>query len=416
MEIFTDVRGKPGLDCGGFCEFCFYKGVDFNKLKSFGCIKCPPNQIGCEYCQGLIDRVKYEFKPLYNVLIDLEKKLMHQELLGLSNYNNLKIIVSGGADILYYPHLKELISVIKESELHLHLGYTSGKAIKSETMAEDLILNGVDELSFSVFSTDPEMRSKWMNDQTPDESINGLKMFCENIDVNASAIIIPEINDEKKIFQTCSDLEEWGIKSLTLRRFANYKDQGLIFNNKAILDGIKFQSYEKYQDLVRKVSNEFSFKVVSYPFYDYKKDFPFAISKIKNRKYLKKLPTIESETTIITSKLAEPYLKKIFGIIDQLNRINIISVNKDIADLITEDDLKFVNLKELRQKVIIPRGALVHDKQVKKIFCCDGVDRKIVRGPQVLTHPYFERIEFNQEELINYELKSFKDLIDKINL
>lgn len=50
MEIYTDVGGRPGLDCGGFCKFCFYKNVDFNNLKSLkiGCIDCPPGQIGCK--------------------------------------------------------------------------------------------------------------------------------------------------------------------------------------------------------------------------------------------------------------------------------------------------------------------------------------------------------------------------------
>jgi len=64
MEIYTDVGGRPGLDCGGFCKFCFYKNVDFNNLKSLkiGCIDCPPGQIGCKKCQALINRVNNDFK------------------------------------------------------------------------------------------------------------------------------------------------------------------------------------------------------------------------------------------------------------------------------------------------------------------------------------------------------------------
>jgi len=54
MEIFTDVGGRTGIDCGGYCEFCFYKNVDFNNLEPIGCMKCPPNQIGCNYCQILL--------------------------------------------------------------------------------------------------------------------------------------------------------------------------------------------------------------------------------------------------------------------------------------------------------------------------------------------------------------------------
>ena len=177
-------------------------------------------------------------------------------------------------------------------------------------MAEKLISLGIDEVSFSIFSTNPENRRKWMNDETSEESINGLKIFCENIDLNASAVIIPGVNDGDKLYETCANLEEWGVKSFILRRFANFKNQGLILNNSPIIDGINPHSYEEFHELVRKISHEFSFKISGYPFSDPKNDFPFSITKIKNGKYLEKLPDIKSEATIITSNLAINYLKK----------------------------------------------------------------------------------------------------------
>lgn len=415
MEIYTNVGGRPGIDCGGFCEFCFYKGVDLTKLDPFGCKNCSPNQVGCEYCLGLVNRAKNSFKPLLNVFADLEKQFIQYKMLN-SLKEDYKIRINAGSDIFNYPQLNQLVSTIKESDLYLHLGYTSGKPINNANMAENLISTGLDELSFSVFSTNPEIRRKWMNDEKPEESIKGLKLFCENIPVNASAIVIPGINDKDKIFQTCNDLEEWGVKSLTLRRFANFKNQGLIFNDNPVIDKINPHSYKEYNELVRRISDEYPFQVFSFPFFDHKKDFPFAISKMKNRNHLEKLSLITSEASILTSKLATPFLKKIFGIIDELNLVNIVTLDKDIADLIIKEDLESVNINELKRKVIIPGGALVHDKEVREILCKDGVSRKIIRGPQVLTHPYYERIEFNQEELINYELKSFNDLIDKINL
>ena len=45
------------------------------------------------------------------------------------------------------------------------------------------------------------------------KSLKGLKVFCENIDVNASVVVIPGLNDKDKILKTCVDLEEWGVKS-----------------------------------------------------------------------------------------------------------------------------------------------------------------------------------------------------------
>jgi len=205
MEIYTDVGGRPGLDCGGFCQFCFYKNVDFNRLRSLkiGCADCPPHQIGCEKCQALINRVENDFKPLPRVFMDLENKLMQNSWDALNR--NLKVVIGAGADIFYYPHLKELVSVIKASYLPLHLGYTSGKAIKDESFARELISLGLDELSFSVFSTDPELRRKWMRDRNPEEAVKSLKLFCENIEVNASVVVIPGVNDGKRLFQTGSD-------------------------------------------------------------------------------------------------------------------------------------------------------------------------------------------------------------------
>ncbi len=417
MEIFTDVGGKPGIDCGGFCEFCFYKNVDFKKLESIsiGCINCPANHIGCDYCHNTVTRVKNDFKPFNNVLNDLKGKIDKQELLGsLDDYKELKIIIGAGADVFYYPKLRELVSALKESQLNLHLGYTSGKPIKHESMAESLVSLGVDEISFSVFSTDPVKRRKWMNDFTPEESLRGLKIFCENIDVNASVVVIPGVNDKEEIFNTCINLEEWGVKSFVLRRFANFKNQGLILNNKPIIKGITPHTYEEFQRLVHDVAREFSFKVLGYPFSDPKNDFPFAISRIKNRVYLEKLPDIKCEATIITSKLAGPYLEKIFEVIDGFNLVNIVTVDKDVADLITHEDLETVNLIDVKRNVIIPSGALVHDKKAEEILNKDGKFRVVVRGPYVLTNPYYKD-EFYEEELLNFELESFTALIDKIN-
>ncbi|MGZ7049604.1 MAG: methyl coenzyme M reductase-arginine methyltransferase Mmp10, partial [Methanobacterium sp.] len=65
--IRVDVGGRTGIDCGGFCKFCFYKTVDFKNSKPTGCINCPPDQIGCDYCRMFIDRVFTPFKPLSQV-------------------------------------------------------------------------------------------------------------------------------------------------------------------------------------------------------------------------------------------------------------------------------------------------------------------------------------------------------------
>lgn len=283
-------------------------------------------------------------------------------------------------------------------------------------MAKEIISMGINEVDFSVFSTNPEIRKKWMNDCTSGGSIKGLKLLCENIDLNASAVIIPGINDGDQLFETCIDLEQWGIKSLTLRRFANFKHQGLLFSKEPLIKGINPHSYEEFHNLVKKVSDEFSFDILGYPIYDPKNENPFAISKIENHNYLENLDDIKCEATIITSKLAAPYLKKIFDIIDDFNLINIVNVDKEIADLIVHKDLESINLNLLKEKIIIPGGALIHDERCKKILTKDGKDRRVVRGPFILTYPFINNQHLtNKQKLIEYELESFNALINKIN-
>lgn len=414
MQIFTDVHGRCGIDCGGFCEFCFYKNVDFNNLKPTGCINCPPYEVGCDYCKNIADRVSQNYKPLYQVLEDLVKKFS-QINWSMLRPEDLQILVIGGADILNYPELQELVLKIKELPFSLHLGYTSGKPIKNEIMAEKLISWGVDEVSFSVFSTNPQLRRKWMRDSNPDESIKGFKIFCENIDLNASAVIIPGVNDGDQLIETCTNLEKWGVKSFTLRRFANFNYQGLILNKKAILDGKTPQTYKEFQSLVRKISDEFSFKVISFPLYQHKIDLPFAILKKKNHNILKELPKINKEASVLTSKLASPFLVEFFELVDDANMVNVVTLEKEIADLITHEDLKLLDLAEVKSNVVIPGGAMVHDKEVEKILSEDGNLRKMLRGPFDLTYPYNENIDGSREDFLKFEIKCFKDLIDTIN-
>lgn len=415
-KILANLGGRPGIDCGGFCEFCFFKSVDLNGLDSIkrGCINCSPHQIGCDYCLNIITGVNNKFKPLSQVLMLLQRKLLMNAYDALNK--NLKIVVHADADVFFYPDLMELITLIKQTQLPLHLGYTSGKSIESKSFAEKLISKGLDELTFSAFSTDPDIRRIWMRDKNPEESLRSLKLFCENVEVNASVVVVPGVNDQDNLLQTCVQLEEWGIKSFILRRFGNFQYQGLIFNNqRPVAENITPHTYEEFQELVKNVSRDFSFQLYSFPFYDPQKDFPFAILNNKNRRYLEKLPIIDSRATIITGKLAAPFIEKLFEIIDENNRVNVVSVEKEIADLITPEDLESIDLAEVEKDVIIPRGALVHQKQALQLLSKDGTMRNIKRGPYNLTHPYHESVDFNQEQLLEYEFKSFKELIDIIN-
>jgi len=413
MEIVAQVGGKPGRDCGGFCEFCYFKNLDFKELKSLrlGCRYCFSNQIGCRNCQDIINSVRVDFISPFNVLREIHAILLRNNFLGLLDNRNPRILVSSMADIIFYPYLSQLLSVLKERDMLVHLGYTSGKGIKNEEMAENILTMGVDEISFSVFSINPEKRRKWMNDKTPEESIKALKLFCENIDVNASTVVIPGVIDIDEIFQIGSKLEEWGVKTFNLSNFANYKQQGLTLNKKPIIEEITPYSHEDFLKIVKKVDNEFNFRIGGSPLYEPKRDIPFAISEIKNKKYLENLPRIKLEASIVTSKLAAFYIKKIIDVVDEENLINIVSVNKEIADLITHEDLEEINLVKLKRRIIIPGGALVHDTFTEKILSRDGTKRLIIRGPNTLTPSW----DLDRKKHIYFEINAFKELIDTIN-
>ena len=111
--------------------------------------------------------------------------------------------------------------------------------------------------------------------------------------------------------------------------------------------------------------------------------------------------------------MSENYLKKIFSIIDENSLVNIIGVDKEIADLITADDLSLINLDEVKNKVIIPAMALIRDKQAEKIFNNDGKKKRVVRGPVMLSP--LDATILNEEKPIEFELKAFTNLINLIN-
>lgn len=412
MELNIHVGGRPGIDCGGFCDFCFYRMVEFNELNSLklGCAYCPPHKIGCDYCRKSVTRIENNFKSLNEVITDIGKNLMLLQLSGKLDSDKLRVTISGGADAFYYPSLTKLVEILKESEMVLHLGYVSGKGIKDMNQIWDLINLGIDEVSFSIFSTDPNLRGKMMHDENPEIPIESLEYLCKNCDVNASSVVIPGINDEEEILKTAEDLEEWGVKSYILRRFANTKEQGLILNKEGkLISGVTTHSYQEFKELVRQISQEFPFEVYGLPYYNPQNNSPFAILRNKNRKYIESLPLINSEATIITGRLAYPFIKKIIDILDESNLVDVIAVNQDIADLITATDLEEIDVKRLKKNIILPGGSLVHKLQVLELF---GYDKNVIRGPYVLTNHDFQ---LDEKELVENEYNSLKELVHKIN-
>lgn len=405
----ADVGGIPGKNCRGFCKYCYFKKV--KEVKAFGCKNCSPGKVGCPVCTKGISDSQNEFLPPYLVAGSIQNTLM------MGNYygKKLKVNITGGGDVSCYPYLEELTATFKQMGLSTHLGYTSGKGIDDIQVVENLINNGVDETTFTVFSTDPQLRKKWMGDPTPDVSIESIKRFCESCELHAAAVIIPGVNDEEILRQTCSDLEEWGAKAVILMRFANHVNQGLILRNEPIIKGIETHSVEEFEALVQDINNEFKLRVTGTPVCDPETEAPFAIALDKNKEFLQFIHEITGEATLISGKIAGPRIQKIFDSIGAGDKVNVYCVDQDIACLITRDDLIDIDLSQLKDTVILPGRAFVHDMEAQKILNRDGKQRIVTRGPDKLTVDGEASGTLTREEVIERELINFRELAEEIN-
>lgn len=409
MQVVADVGGIPGKDCNGFCKYCYFRKV--KKVKAFGCAHCLPNKIGCDRCSKGITDSQSEFRSPFEVITEVQNALMMQP-----NFreNDIKVNISGGGDVSCYPYLENLTANLNQLSLKSHLGYTCGKGITESEIASRLINNGVDEVTFTVFSTDSKLRREWVKDKKPEEALKACQIFCENADLTGAGVIIPGVNDGDVLRQTCNTLEEWGAKGFILMRFANTFNEGLILGNEPILKGIESQPVEEFGQLVEEINKEYNFRVTGTPLCDPETGGPFAIAKDENEIFLQFIKKVTGEATIITSKIAAPFISKIFDKIDADN-VNVIGVPKEIACLITKEDLEQIDLSEVKQAVIIPGRAFVHQLDAERILSADGVERIVGRGPDTLTIDGELSFDKTDENVIEEELTQFNDLVDAIN-
>lgn len=408
MQIVADVGGIPGKDCRGYCKYCYFRKV--KPIEPLGCRYCPPNSVGCARCSEGICETGTEFKPSFLVMNEIQTSMMMNQ--GLNG--EFKVNISGGGDVSCYPQLEELVSGINQFGLKSHLGYTSGKGIDDSEMASRLMNLGVDEVTFTLFADDIGLRKEWVKDPTPEASLESAKLFAENANLYAASVIIPGVNDGEVLRKTCESLESWGAKALLLMRFANTTEQGLILGNAPVVDGIESQSIEEFSSLVDEINKEYSLRVTGTPLGDPTINAPFIISKEGNEEYLQFLKEVTGEATIVTSKIAAPFISAVFKKIGA-NTVNVIGTNKDIACLMTREDFESIDLSNVKDSVIIPGRSFVHDKVVEDIFSRDGVERVVGRGPDTLSVDGELSSGFTEEEVIMEELESFRDLIDAIN-
>ena len=407
MQVVADVGGIPGKDCNGFCKYCYFRKV--KEIKTFGCAHCLPNKIGCERCSKGVADSQSEFKQPFQVINEVQTALMMRMGAG-----DIVANISGGGDISCYPHLETLTAGLNQFSIKSHLGYTCGKGITDSSIATNLINNGVEEVSFTIFSSDPKLRKEWVKDPNPQEALKACQIFCENIKLTGAAVIIPGVNDGDVLRQTCNSLEEWGAKGILLMRFANTFNEGLILGNEPILKDIESQPIEEFSELVKQINKEYNFRVSGTPLCDPETGGPFAIASDENEVFLQFIKPITGEATIITSKIAEPFISKIFDKLEA-DSVNVVAVEKEIACLITKEDLEKIDLSEIKDAVILPGRSFVHQLDAERILSADGVERLIGRGPDTLSVDGELSIDMTDENVIERELEQFNDLVDAIN-
>jgi methanogenesis marker radical SAM protein len=402
-QLTVDIGGSPGINCRGFCEYCYFKKV--RGVQPLGCRYCLPFKKGCDYCTRGIREEYSGFKDLKTIadetLANLQGKSGDLE----------RITISGGGDPSCYPRFNELIELLGSMEAPLHIGYTSGKGWDDPAIADLLIDNGLSELSFTVFASDPALRKRYMHDPTPEASLTILEKLCENVDVYAAAVILPGINDGSVLEQTCEWLQDRGAKGIILMRFANAVEQGLILGNGPVINHQKVQEVESFRDLISDLNQKFSLKISGTPLWDPDLGSPFAI--LNEGDLIDKLPRIQRSATVISGSIAAPFIEKVLAVCG--SKVPVVPVRKEIACLITIDDLRELDLSLLEPVVIIPGRAFVHDAEAQDVLSLDGIDRQVIRGPEMLTADAETSMGMTREQVLEMEMDGFADLIRTIN-
>jgi len=403
VQLTVDIGGRPGLDCRGFCSYCYFKHA--REVPSFGCRYCLPFTKGCEYCTRSVQERYTGFKDLKEVAGDTLANLQ------LLSGDLTRITISGGGDPSCYPEFTDLIELLASLEAPIHIGYTSGKGFDDPDIADFLIESGLSEISFTVFATDHEIRRLYMHDPSPEVSLEILKRLAGAIDVYAALVILPGINDGIILNDTIRWLEDAGVKGVILMRFANEPHQGLILGNAPIIEGQRIQTVEEFADLVRKTKGITTMRVSGTPLCDPDLGSPFAI--LQEPDLIDKLPELHGNAVVITGTVAAPFIQEILS--KRGAGADVLPVRKEIADLITIDDLKTLDLSRMPDTIIIPGRAFVHLSEAEDVLSADGKTRTVIRGPEMLTADGETSMGMTRDEILSLEMAGFSTLITLIN-
>jgi len=178
-----------------------------------------------------------------------------------------------------------------------------------------------------------------------------------------------------------------------------------------VMGGQKVQSVESFRDMITDLRKKFTLKISGTPLWDPEIGSPFAIRYEPD--LLAKLPRVMKRASVISGSIATPFIDSILSACG--SALPVIPVKKEIACLVTADDLRGLDLSALGPVVIIPGRAFVHDAEAEEILSRDGIRRTIIRGPEMLTADAETSMGMTRNDVLAMELDGFRDLILTIN-
>ncbi len=153
-------------------------------------------------------------------------------------------------------------------------------------------------------------------------------------------------------------------------------------------------------------------KISGTPLWDPEIGSPFAI--LHEPALIKKLPRVQRKASVITGAVAAPFISEILSA--RGSTAPVIPVKKEIACLITGDDLREIDCALLAPTVIIPGRAFIHDAEAKEILGRDGINRTVIQGPDQLTADAETSMGMNRRDVLEMEIAGLSELIRLINL
>ncbi|MFA6331464.1 MAG: methanogenesis-associated radical SAM protein, partial [Methanoregula sp.] len=128
---------------------------------------------------------------------------------------------------------------------------------------------------------------------------------------------------------------------------------------------------------------------------------------------LAKLPRVAKRASVVSGSIATPFIDTILSACGSV--VPAVPVRKEIACLVTADDLRGLDLKALEPVVIIPGRAFVHDAEAEEILSRDGIERTVIRGPDMLTADAETSMGMTRDQVLEMEMSGFAELIGIIN-